>query len=750
MAKGKKSADELKQVLDGINEDVADIGLGIKLDLIDKLKNATKEAKLLANITGQDLLQALNSVAKSTTQIESNEEKLAERGLKSKDVAKQMATLKKEQADAILKVAKAEKTGYLTQAASKIMQEQIVDLTEKQTEELQLQYIQAVKQEKVNKSNLKYQERLEKVFSGIAKIPLLGSLINVGKIMEKVKKTAEDGGGKIKQLLAGFGEMGKQLVDPFALATVAITGLFSLFKALFKMALEFDQKIYDAAKNLGVSVREAERLYGKFQAIAASGMNLGLQAKDIVKTYGELNDQLGFMVPSSAAFAGNMTLIQKRIGASAADMEALATASAYTGTSVKSTYGTLVGTAKVEAARNGFMMTNRQILDAVAKTSKTVLMNFGGNVKELVKSIVQAKKLGTTLEDIEKKGQGMLNFEDSISKEFEFQALTGSKIDLSRARQLAQLRKMPELMAELNKQGLSFREWNSKGAIEQQSYAELMSTSVEELNKMYNQQKLITVLGEKEGVSLAGRYKTLMKTVEGREKIAASLSKEEQADLARASANEEWEATLQRIKDLLGSILRGPVIEIVHTVAGWLNNTKLVHEFGMKVKNVFSGIADFIKGIPGYIEKIPNVLNKIITLAKLWFSLSIGIAAANAAASMSTVPGVGPLVGIAAGLAMYGALSALVPDFAESKPSIAASTQGSINPMNTNAAAAKNGNELAKSQRAVGESTTVTKLSLNIAGKPIQYSVQESQTQDNGNSFDKGTGKANGSGTKTN
>ena len=748
MAKKKgPQADDLDEYLENVKEDVKDIGLGIKMDLIDKLRGATAEAKLLANITANDLLQAMNDVAKAVSTIASNQEKLEDRTLKSKDVAKQMAALKREELKAVAEVKKAVEKRFLTEQAGRDLQADIVDKANALTSALNYQYHLALKQEKINKSNEKYHERLEKSFNYLAKIPILGGMISVSKIMDKVKKTAEEGGNKWKQFGAGLGELFKQLSDPFTLITTGITGAISLFTTLFKWALAFDQKVYDAAKNIGVSVGEAERLHGQFQAIAASGMNLGLQAKDIVKTFSEMNEQMGFMVPSSADFAGNMTLIQKRIGASAADMEAIATSMAFSGKSAKATYGILIGTAKVEAARNGFMMTNRQILNAIATTSKTVLMNFGGNVKELVKSIVAAKKLGTTLDEIQNKGNTVLDFESSISKEFEFQAMTGRNIDLQGARQAAQAHDMVALTKELTKNQSSYVQWMSMGTIERQTEAELYGTSVEELNKIYTQQRLITALGKQEGESLAHRYGVLMKTAAGRERIAKSLSQEEQADLARASANEEWEATLERIKDLLGSILRGPVVEIVHTVTAWLNNTKLVQEFGMKVKGVFQGVADIVKKIPEFLQKLPGYIQQAIPYIKALASIAAVLAAANVAAAIGLGGPFAAVGALAAGMFVYNKLTSLLGEGGGGGGDLTGGAPAArgIAPMNQPAAAAAQ-NQIPYAPGQAPNQVIQNNTTVQIGGRAVGQASTEATIQ-SGYNMDGNTGKSNGKGS---
>ena len=205
----------VKSALDEINDDIKSISAEIAGALKGSLEGVTYEAKVFQKIIGQDLLKSLREVRKVTDDIESNEEKIADRNLKSKDVAKQMATLKKDYEKTQLKLADAVKHEIITAAQSVEIQKDLKKTLDEQNKSLDVQYAKALKQEKINESNAKYHERLEKSFNTLAKIPILGGMLNVGKIMDKVKKTAEDGAGKWKQFGAGLGEMFKQLSDPF-------------------------------------------------------------------------------------------------------------------------------------------------------------------------------------------------------------------------------------------------------------------------------------------------------------------------------------------------------------------------------------------------------------------------------------------------------------------------------------------------------------------------------------------------------
>ena len=55
----------------------------------------------------------------------------------------------------------------------------------------------------------------------------------------------------------------------------------------------------------------------------------------------------------------------------------------------------------------------------------------------LVQAAVQARALGLSLQDTAKISEGLLNFQDSITKEVEASVLIGRQLNLQKARELA-------------------------------------------------------------------------------------------------------------------------------------------------------------------------------------------------------------------------------------------------------------------------------------------------------------------------
>lgn len=502
-----------------------------------------------------------------------------------------------------------------------------------------------------------------KLFEGISKIPVLGQLIDSKEVLEKINKTAANTGSKWAALGTGLSEsfksIGRSLTDPSTL----ILGLFTILKKIVDLVIQFNQKTFDIAKNLGTTVQEAEQLQSTFVDLANNSRNFGLRSSEIAKTFTELTNTVGFLVPATKEFAEVATLIQKRTGASAENMSALALQSSLSGKTLEQTLSTLNISRNLEGARNKLLLTQRQILDGISKTSNTVLLNFKGNVEELGNAIVRATKLGTTLDNINKQGESLLDFESSISKEFEAQLLTGRDINLTRARELALAGNTQELMEELSNQQVTYDSFMKENVIARKAEAAAIGLSVEELTKQLLLQKQANVLGAEQGQSLQERYGELMKTVEGQKLIKQQLTEQEQVDLRRASIQDKFQSAVEKLQDTFGRMLSGELGQLLDRFAEFVSDGKRMNEVAQKIKGVFSSLASAL-------QKLPEYLNMAAIAAKAFLSVSIASAVANVVGGLSKGGPQGVIAGLIAGAATYAWLSSLGGGESSSPPSV--------------------------------------------------------------------------------
>jgi len=504
-----KGAETLKQKFANIKNVIQDVAsnldatLGAQIeDLADNMVGFDDAAKKAAKGSLKDLTKELAQAAKQVDKTRLVSEGLTKGYVNSKKYQESITALKAKESSIESNLLSLEMQGVVIskknladiQAANQAINQQI-----KLEEKLQ------DKAERAERAAGKMGD----LFKGISKVPILNKLVDSQKVLDAINKKAAETGSRWQALGAGikevFKSLGASLLDPMTY----ITGIFSLFTKIVEMVIEFNSKTFAISKDLGVSVDEAHKLQGQFLEISVNSKNAGLRNAELVKTYGEMNSQLGFMVPLSNKFAETAALIQKRTGASAEDMGALATQSALTGASMEQTYKTIEASRVVEGARNKLALTTKQLMDGIAKTSATVVINFKGSTKALSDAVVRATKLGTTLNQINKQAESLVDFESSIQKEFELQVLTGRDINLTRARELALAGDTKGLMEELNSQQITYDSFMKENVIQRKAEAEAVGLSVEELSKQLLAQKQANALGADASQSIQERYKSL-------------------------------------------------------------------------------------------------------------------------------------------------------------------------------------------------------------------------------------------------
>ncbi len=658
--KDVKNAEELDEVyskmrntLRGVESELKSL-IKVQADMLEEWDSS--QAKIVKSI-GDDLNREIKESVKLTRILADTEKSMGKSLTSQVKVQEQIRAVEGRRRLIQDLLLEAESEGLILNQAIVDQQTALLEQLNKQDEALQKQLTKLAKFDRLLGG-------IGGVLKGLSKIPIVGQFIKAEEILAKMKKTAEDGGSKMKVFATGatalFTGIGTTLLG------LIIPAFFKLIEAV----IQFDQKAFDIAKNLGTSVDEGKRLQASFQQIAINSGNAALTSKDVAKSFTEISNTLGFLVPSSGAFAESAALIQKRIGASGEDMAVLARQSALNGQTLEQTYATLSTSRVIEGVRNKLALTNKQILDGIAKTSAAIVINFKGSTEALANAVIRATKLGTTLNDINKQGESLLDFESSIQKEFEAQILTGRDINLTKARELALLGDTAGLMEELNRQQVTYDSFMKENVIARKAEADAIGLSVEELSKKLLAQKQANALGAEEGQSLQERYNDLMKTAEGQRRIKEELTAQERADLRRASLQEKFQAAIEKLKDTLGSLLEnGPLGDMIKAFASFVGDSQKMVKLGNTLNNIFVNIQKTLTTLPG-------LLGAAVEIMKVLVSLSIVRAVATVAAAAGATPVAGPLLALAAGATMYGALTGMMGGFGLGKYNFSAPTEG--------------------------------------------------------------------------
>jgi hypothetical protein len=680
------NAEALNEQFARLKNTLTSIGATFKTQL-------TQQAENLDFVTRRTATQTINSLEgqfkRAAAQVDKT--RLASEGvdkalLSSKKIAERITAIKSRQSSLENQILELERLGI---TLSDKQQEKYYYAQEALKEQLEIEE----KLLEVAKKRDRAIGRIGDLFRGLTRIPVVGNLIDARDVLDDIEKAADKTGSKWKAFGAGmlsvFKSIGRSLTDP----AIIVGSIVAIIAKIISLVREFNQIVFDLSKNLGVSVDKARELQNQFIDITTNSANLGLQIAEVSKTFVELTNEMGFLVPQSAEFAENAALIQKRLGVSAKEMAVLATQSAISGKSLLDTYKTLELSRVTEGVRNKLQLTQKQQLEAIAKLSSTVVLNFKGSVDELGKAVIRAAKLGTTLDTVNKQGEALLDFETSISKEFEAQLLGGREINLTRAREFALMGQTANLMEELNRQGATYDQFMNMNVIARQAEAEAIGLSVEEYSKILLQQKQVNALGAEQGESLQETYNRLIREGKTRKEIADLITASAEKDLYKSSINDKFLAATEKLKMTLGSMLEGPVGGLVDKFAAFVSNAAEMNKLVTNIKNVFSGIVSFA-------SKLPNLLSAAVTASKILLSLSIARAVASTVAGLSLGGPAGVVAGAIAGGLMYSWLNSLTTGMGGGAPPIpGGGGEAMTAPVNTPAALAQ------ANQAALAEST---------------------------------------------
>jgi len=334
--------------------------------------------------------------------------------------------------------------------------------------------------------------------------------------MRKVAAATVDAEGKVnrlKTLGAGlkvaFKNFGETLTDP----SVIFGALMKGFTAVEKEQQNFRRltgQSADAFRGINGSLTTtSEYLAGMVTLTKELGVNANVVfSPENVTTVAELTANMGMA------------------GKEAANLAALSKVS---GTNLQ---GNLKST---EGQFQNFVKTNKvalnfgQVLSGVANASDSVKLSLGGSQEAIGEAVMEAQKLGLTLNQVDKIADSLLNFQSSIEAEMEAELLTGQAINLEKARELALNNDLAGVAKEIGNNQAVLQAFSSGNRKAQEATAKAMGMTREEMSGMILQQKLLGNLSIEQAAAAAGISVEEAQRLTTQQQITKSIEKMTQA-----------------------------------------------------------------------------------------------------------------------------------------------------------------------------------------------------------------------------
>ena len=457
-------------------------------------------------------------------------------------------------------------------------------------------------------------------FSGKA-MGLFATKLGIGKeyyadMVEKARDLNEQGkklsfGDKLGGLAkAAGGGIKEALTDPLTLIPIiggAIGGLVKGIMSVFEFAVGATSKIQEMGRNIGLSKDQSVQLNNQFSNFATLSGKAYLNSENLFKTYLDISKVLGTNNQISEQNLQTQIELNKFLGVDAETSAEIEKSSLITGKSSKDiAQGVFSQTKNLERA-TGISFNFQKILKEASSLGGVLGLSFSKYPEKITKAVLATKAMGLELKQLDGMADSFLDFESSISKEFEAQLLTGKEINLAKAREAFLNNDLVTAAEEITRQVGSSAEFTSMKRIEQEALAGAMGMTRDQMADMLKQQEYLSKLGAKDVKDLHEKVKLLR--VQGKEQEAINLlgDKEAYNKMVTATASEDLAGFIDKIKQSFADLVSNTKLaDFVQYIVGWLSEPENIMKMVNKIKDVFAGIVSAVGAVMGGIMKAIN------------------------------------------------------------------------------------------------------------------------------------------------
>ena len=231
-------------------------------------------------------------------------------------------------------------------------------------------------------------------------------------------------------------------------------------------------------------------------------------------------------------------------------------------------------------SQNKTAISYRKIISDISKVNAEISVMYKNNPELIAKAVIEANKLGLSLEQTQQISKSLLDFETSIAGELEAELLTGRRFNFEKARALALDGKSVEASKELLDQMGGLNGLTKLNVIQRERLAASIGMSAAELTNAAREQEVLNRLGFENKQALEEQYELMRQRndVAGMAALKAQAEKTEQGkvllqDIARANLQQRFQESVERIKQIFTEIAAGPIIKMLEGLARLLQNT---------------------------------------------------------------------------------------------------------------------------------------------------------------------------------
>lgn len=442
----------------------------------------------------------------------------------------------------------------------------------------------------------------------IATAALAGSLALAVKGAEKfargISTNLTGSGGPISKLVSPFTE----LIGKIPIVGGLIGGVVDMLANVADYATEAGSQVQLFARNLGMSVADATKLNAQYSNIAHSSGDLLFNSRKFRETQMEIADATGRNNLLSAQALQTQIQLKEIAGIDLETRKQLVDVETVSGVRQDRIVKAAMGTSNFVKQTLGVSIKWQNVLKEASSLSGVLGLSFAKYPEKLTRSLVSVKAMGLELKQLDSLAESFLDFESSISKEFEAQLLTGKDINLNKAREAFLNNDLVEAGKELVNQLGTSGEFLSYNRIQQDALAASAGMTRDQVADMLKQQEVFSRLQVNDLKAYQQKVALMSKTVEGQKELVGLLGQEEYSKVMSQTATEKIANFIEKIKQSFADLLSsGSFKGFLDKVIEFISDPKNIENLLSKITGFISVMIKAVASVLSGLDQLPFV-----------------------------------------------------------------------------------------------------------------------------------------------
>ena len=442
----------------------------------------------------------------------------------------------------------------------------------------------------------------------IATAALTGSLALAVKGAEKfataISTNLTGSGGPISKLVSPFTE----LVSKIPVVGGLIGGVVDMLANVADYATEAGSQVQLFARNLGMSVGDAKNLNAQYSNIAANSGDLLYNSRKFRETQMEIAEATGRNNLLSARALQTQIQLKEIAGIDLETRKQLVDVETVSGVRQDKIVKAAMGTSNFVKQTLGVSIKWQSILKEASSLSGVLGLSFAKYPEKLTRSLVSVKAMGLELKQLDSLADSFLDFESSISKEFEAQLLTGKDINLAKAREAFLNNDLVAAGKELVNQLGTSGEFLSYNRIQQEALAASAGMTRDQVADMLKQQELFSKFQVSDLKGYQQKVALMSQTIEGQKELVGLLGQEEYSKVMSQTATEKIANFIEKIKQSFADLLSsGSFKGFLDKVIEFISDPKNIENLLSKITGFISVMIKAVASVLSGLDQLPFV-----------------------------------------------------------------------------------------------------------------------------------------------